>query len=94
MKLRILPSAVVILSLLAFVTGCLKKEPAEVVTNDEADSAIAMQPVPPETTDPFAPGEDDPDEDGISEAPISGIALEQSVPKKVQTSQALSEIIK
>src|SRR5712671_3210646 len=69
MKLRIFPSAAVILSLLAFASGCLKKESAEVVANDETDSAIAMQPVPRETTDLFAPGEDDPDEDGVSEAP-------------------------
>jgi len=96
MKFRILPLCGLLLSLALPFAGCSKQEArtSEATPAAEPDSAIAMQPIPRETTDIFAAGDDDPDEDGISEAPVSGIALEQTTPKNLQLNPALAEIVR
>ena len=97
MKLRILWSSVLGLTLssLPLVTSCSKPAiPTEMADQEpnSVNSALAMQPVAPDESSMF--DLDDDDGDGLSEAAVTGVVIEQSGPRNFIPSGPTAEIIK
>jgi hypothetical protein len=94
MNRRIFPTFALLLSWLALTSGCHKQESSLEDTRTEGtDSVIAMQPVDQELG-MFDLGEDDPDADGISEAPVGGVAIEQTLPTNFRPNEVLRQLIR